>query len=187
MPGLYQNWSRRDLTEGRSRLELGNKTNFFFPERRDLKKDEKIKKGEGTELGEESGVKCDRLAQHVLATEGRPVPSATMEDFLSLLLPSPVPSSAGPQPVNPASSVIVARRPFSRNRVTVSAPWSRLGSARLRFASPRLVLPCLASPCHAMPRLALPASPVRQVTCLTARSYRSAENRRREPRDLRRP
>jgi len=33
-------------------------------------------------LGEESDVKCDRLAQHVLATEGRPVPSATMEDFL---------------------------------------------------------------------------------------------------------
>lgn len=116
-------------------------------------KDEKIKKREGRdrELGEESGVKCDRLAQHVLATEGRPVPSATMEDFLSLLLPSPVSSSAGPPPVNPASFVIVARRPFSRNRVTVSAPWSRLGSTPIRFASSRLVLSRLASPRNASP------------------------------------
>lgn len=53
-----------------------DKTDFFKI------KGKKIKKKGGTELGEESGVKCDRLAQHVLATEGRPVPSATMEDFL---------------------------------------------------------------------------------------------------------
>jgi len=100
-------------------------------------------------LEEESGVKCDRLAQHVLATEGHPVPSATMEDFPPPLLPSPVPSSVAHRLIPLRSS---------------SQP---VGHSRAIASPSALVSPRLASP-----------SPARQVTCLTTRSYRNAENRR---------
>jgi len=124
-----------------------DKTNLKKEKGRKIKK-----KGGRDRIGrEESGVKCNRLAQHVLATEGRLVPSAAMVDFLSLLLPFlPAP---GP-PVNPASFVIAARRPFSRNRVTVrllvlrfdSFGLAWLGSSDSCLASPYLALPCLPLP-----------------------------------------
>jgi len=105
-------------------------------------------------LGEESDVKCDRLAQHVLATEGRPVPSATMEDFL------PPPSfSFLAAPVHRLIPLRSSSRSVGHFRAIASP--SALVSTRL--ASARLDSVWLGL---APIRLALLASPVRQVTYL---------------------
>lgn len=138
-------------------------------------------------MGEESGVKCDRLAQHVLATEGRPVPSATMEDFLPSPSFSPVPSSAG-LPVNPA--LRSSSRPVGHFRA-IASPSALVCGTRLsaRLGSPRLSRLDLArlgsdSPRLASPRLVrLSRSPSYLPSYLstylpTMRSYHSAENRR---------
>lgn len=92
-------------------------------------------------MGEESGVKCDRLAQHVLATEGRPVPSATMENFL----PPPSFSRSFQRRVHRLIPLRSSSRPvghFRAIRVTDDRPpWSsstRLDSARLGSTPIRL-------------------------------------------------
>lgn len=137
-------------------------------------------------MGEESGVKCDRLAQHVLATEGCPVPSATMEDFLPSPSFSPVPSSAG-LPVNPA--LRSSSQPVGHFRA-IASPSALVCGTRLsaRLGSPRLSRLDLARLGSDSPRFVrLSRSPSYLPTYLPRDRIIAQKIDERITRDLRRP